>query len=71
MSDTLTKGKKLNPISRRRGQETIILLMLNQEQLTLSGISQQKKGISGESMGEIKIYYWISALILQKSLKGK
>lgn len=48
--------------------------MLNQEQLTLSGISQQKKGISGESMGEIQIYYGISALILQslwKSLKGK
>lgn len=22
-------------------------------------------------MGEIQIYYWISALILQKSLKGK
>lgn len=43
MFDTLNKGKKLNPISRRRGQETIILLMLNQEQLTLSGISQQKK----------------------------
>lgn len=31
----------------------------------------RKKGTSGENIGEIQIYYWISALILQKSLKGK
>lgn len=39
--DTLTKGKKLNPISRRR--ENLILLMLNQEQLTSPGVCQEKK----------------------------
>lgn len=39
--DTLTKGKKLNPIRRRR--ENLILLMLNQEQLTSPGVCQGKK----------------------------
>jgi len=39
--DTLTKGKKLNPISRRR--ENFILLMLNQEQLTSPRICQEIK----------------------------
>lgn len=47
--------------------------MLNQEQLTSPAVYQEKKkkGTSGKSMGEIQIYNWISALILQKSLKGK
>lgn len=46
--------------------------MLNQEQLTSPGVRQEKKkSTSRGNVGEIHIYYCLSALILQKSLKGK
>lgn len=51
--------RKLNPANVESGA------------INLTWSLPRKKGTSGENMGEIQIYYWISALILQKSLKGK